>query len=356
MEEVMIVGAGIAGVATAVALRKVGIRALVLERSKELRVTGAALGLQPNAWLALDALGVSGKLAPLYDPIPTGYVTDVQTKSIQEVHFAANNRFPPSSIRFSSRITSIKTQVEQGSSFCIVTLDDGTIIKAKGAVGCDGVHSIVANLRGLSVFPEGHGLDDGHKFQQFVDVGKRGGFVTLNDKELYWFFLGKSPAKGMENGVNPETIQREVTLRSFELDMGPLMFRYPWDVLFGNLAKSNVTVAGDALHPMTPDLGQGGCSALEDAVVLGQHLGDLICKHGKLMTQDIGFAIERYAKERRLRATMLITASYGMMKLLRDVVFYRLLLSRVVNRISRYDCGKLPSVSSLPSIDCLKGQ
>ncbi|XP_039158228.1 monooxygenase 3-like [Eucalyptus grandis] len=326
MEEVMIVGAGIAGVATAVALRKVGIRALVLERSKELRVTGAALSLQPNAWLALDALGVSGKLAPLYDPIPTGYVTDVQTKSIQEVHFAANNR------------NGALTRSVHRKVLLEVLADE------------------LPPIRGLSVFPEGHGLDDGHKFQQFVDVGKRGDFVTLNDKELYWFFLGKSPAKGLPTCV-PRCGQ---ALRSFELDMGPLMFRYPWDVLFGNLAKSNVTVAGDALHPMTPDLGQGGCSALEDAVVLGQHLGDLICKHCKLMTQDIGFAIERYAKERRLRATMLITASYfsgymqqdgssGMMKLLRDVVFYRLLLSRVVNRISRYDCGKLPSVSSLPS-------
>lgn len=61
-------GASIAGLATAVALKKVSIRMLVLERSKELRVTGAALGFHPNAWLALDALGVSDKLAPLYDP------------------------------------------------------------------------------------------------------------------------------------------------------------------------------------------------------------------------------------------------------------------------------------------------
>ncbi|KAK3431604.1 hypothetical protein EUGRSUZ_E03412 [Eucalyptus grandis] len=69
MEEVVIVGAGIAGLATAVALKKVGVRALVLERSKELRTTGAALGLFANAWVALDALGVSDKLAALYAPM-----------------------------------------------------------------------------------------------------------------------------------------------------------------------------------------------------------------------------------------------------------------------------------------------
>ena len=54
--------------ATAVALKRVGIGALVLEKSEGLRATGGALGLQPNAWLALDALGVSHKLTTTYAP------------------------------------------------------------------------------------------------------------------------------------------------------------------------------------------------------------------------------------------------------------------------------------------------
>ena len=68
VEDVVIVGAGIAGLATAVALKRVGVAALVLERSDGLRATGAALGLFPNAWLALDALGVSQKLTSTYTP------------------------------------------------------------------------------------------------------------------------------------------------------------------------------------------------------------------------------------------------------------------------------------------------
>jgi 2-polyprenyl-6-methoxyphenol hydroxylase-like FAD-dependent oxidoreductase len=68
MEDVVIVGAGIAGLATAVALKRVGVRALVLIRSEGLRATGSALTLFPNAWLALDALGVSHKLTPIYAP------------------------------------------------------------------------------------------------------------------------------------------------------------------------------------------------------------------------------------------------------------------------------------------------
>ncbi|GMP32821.1 hypothetical protein CsSME_00006403 [Camellia sinensis var. sinensis] len=64
----VIVGAGIAGLATAVALKRVGIEALVFERLEGLRTTGAALTLFPNAWLALDALRIAQKLSSIYNP------------------------------------------------------------------------------------------------------------------------------------------------------------------------------------------------------------------------------------------------------------------------------------------------
>lgn len=69
-EEVVIVGAGIAGPATAMALKRIGIEALVLEKSHSKRTTGAALTLFPNAWIALlmHALGISHKLTTLYAP------------------------------------------------------------------------------------------------------------------------------------------------------------------------------------------------------------------------------------------------------------------------------------------------
>lgn len=68
-EDVVIVGGGISGLATALALKRVGISALVLERSDRLRDTGAAISLFPNAWFALKALGISKKLTSLYAPL-----------------------------------------------------------------------------------------------------------------------------------------------------------------------------------------------------------------------------------------------------------------------------------------------
>ena len=84
-EEVVIVGAGIAGLATALALKRVGIKALVLEKADALRTTGAALNLFPNAWIALDSLGVSHKLKPLYPHLTTGSVTNIPTGSVKQI-------------------------------------------------------------------------------------------------------------------------------------------------------------------------------------------------------------------------------------------------------------------------------
>ena len=70
--EVVIVGAGIAGLAAALALRRVGVGGvLVLERHAELRSTGAALTIFPNGWFALRALGVAHKLTSRYDAFET---------------------------------------------------------------------------------------------------------------------------------------------------------------------------------------------------------------------------------------------------------------------------------------------
>lgn len=400
MEEVVIVGAGIAGLAVAVALKRVGVRAMVLERSEELRATGAALSLFPNAWTALDALGVSDRLTPLYPAIEKGFVTDVKTKSTQQVRFGANEDYPravhrkvlletlakelpPNTIRFSSKLKTIETRAEEDSLISVLELEDGCIIKAKIVIGCDGVHSMVARLlglsppvdsgrsavRGLAVYPQGHGLSL-NEVQQYVDVSKRAGFVPLNDRELYWFFVYKNHPKGMLNMTgNPELIKKEVTenlAKDFPspfldvvghsdiltLSWAPLMFRYPWGVVFGTLNKGNITIAGDAMHPMTPDLGQGGCLAIEDAVVLGRNIGNSIKSNRQLEPKDACQAIASYVEERRWRAAAIIAASYfsgwiqqdgsgWCMKFLRDV-FYKLLLRKIVSLI-QYDCGKLPN-------------
>ncbi|KAJ9703940.1 hypothetical protein PVL29_005286 [Vitis rotundifolia] len=362
-EEIVIVGAGIAGLATAVALKRVGIRALVLEKSDGLRVTGAFLNLFPNAWLALDALGVSHKLTPLYAVRKKAYVTNVATGAVQEVSLVGNNRcitvhrkalleslaeeLPSNSIRFSSKPIAIEAQGQEGPY--TIRLEDGTVL-----IGCDGVHSFVArklglavpvnsglsSVLGLAVFPVGHGVRG--DALQFVDVGIRAGILPLGDKEIYWFLTfnstketqNKYKKQVIENYTKdfPPTYAEAVRLCDLStLTLAPLKLRLPWDLIFGNVSKGNMTVAG-----------QVGCSALEDAVVLGRHIRKSFIDKGRLVPGAVAGAIEGYVKERRWRAAWLIAGGEGwLMKMFRDMIFYRFLLKRLIG-VADYDCGKLP--------------
>ncbi|VFQ69439.1 unnamed protein product [Cuscuta campestris] len=134
-----------------------------------------------------------------------------------------------------------------------------------------------------------------------------------------------------------------------------LKLRLPWNVLLGDIARGNVCVAGDALHPMTPDLGQGGCSALEDSVVLARCLGRTFSENqrddndGEVFTR-IKESLEKYKKERRWRSFVLISTAYLMgfiqesnnkvISYLRDnfLVHYTL---RIALSMADFDCGKL---------------
>ncbi|RVW24764.1 Monooxygenase 2 [Vitis vinifera] len=384
-EEIVIVGAGIAGLATAIALKRVGIRALVLERSDGLRVSGAALTLAPNAWLALDALGVAHKLTPLYAVREKMCITNVATGVVQEVSLIRNNsplddhrdskwicndligcqissrggpitvhrktllenlaeELPRHSIRFSSKPISIEAQAQEGPY--TIRLEDGTVITTKVLIGCDGVNSFVARKLGLAepvnsgrssvvalaVFPEGHAVRE---------------TMTKDPQEIQEQVI-ENYAKDFPP-IYAEVV-RHCDLST--LTLAPLRLRLPWDVIFGNVSKGNMTVVGDAMHPMTPDLGQGGCAALEDAVVLGRHIGKSFIDNGRLVPGAVAEAIEGYVKERRWRAAWLIAGSYfsgwaqvgregWLMKMFRDMIFYRFVLKRLIS-IADYDCGKLP--------------
>ncbi|KAJ3681341.1 hypothetical protein LUZ60_015830 [Juncus effusus] len=394
-EEIVIVGGGIAGLATAVALKRVGLNSRVLESHSELRTTGAALTLFPNAWFALRALGVDHKLSSVYQTYQKSLVTNLETGVEQEFSFAGNKdsgvksvhrtallqalaeELPTDTIRFSSKLISIKTETKQDSSkITILRLADGTTIKAKVVIGCDGIHSTIAQwlgqsqpinsgrsaFRSLAVFPEGHGMKQ--QVRQYLGRGMRAGIIPLNSNELYWFLVINSSSLDKDILANPDQILKKVTnnlAKDFPSDFltvaehsdlstltwAPLLFRAPWNVAFSSAHNGNITIAGDAMHPMTPEIGQGGCSALEDAVILARCL-----THARSTTDGL----KSYVEERRWRVTWLVAAAWfsgriqhigggdewwsGGARWFRDRVFYKIIFPRIVDSVW-YDCGDL---------------
>ncbi|KAG8064462.1 hypothetical protein GUJ93_ZPchr0004g39585 [Zizania palustris] len=411
--EAVIVGAGIAGLATALALHRAGVAGagrgggvVVLERHAGLRAAGAALIIFPNGWFALHALGVAHKLISRYNAYETSVVTNLETGATQVFSFGGHKRrndevrvravhrkallealaeeLPPGTIRFSSNLISISTEpaADGSSEIAVVRLDDGTVIRSKVLIGCDGVHSVVARwlglsepassgrsaVRGLSVFPGGHSLKK--ELRQFLPHGLRAGMVPISETDIYWFVVNNTVPAEREIGGDPEKILREVTdnlgrqlppefldvVRHSDLGnvtWAPLLYRAPWAILTGRAARGPVTVAGDAFHPMTPDIAQGGCAALEDAVVLARALSRSRGAAG--LPAD---SVAAYVAERRGRAAWIVAGAYlsgwvqqgspggargalaYAVKLFRDLIFYRFVFPLLADTMW-YNCGEL---------------
>lgn len=162
-------------------------------------------------------------------------------------------------------------------------------------------------------------------------------------KELVLSKLGKAPDQ-MKQIFEKSDVENMVC--------APLRFRRPWELLWGNISKGNICVVGDALHPMTPDLGQGGRSALEESVVLARLLAEAF-KGGDEEEEErrrIRKAMEEFARERRWRSFDLIASAYfvGLMQqsegvvmhFLRDKLMAKFLAGVLLNKAS-VDCGKL---------------
>ncbi|XP_054777815.1 monooxygenase 2-like isoform X2 [Prosopis cineraria] len=386
VEDIVIVGAGIAGLATSLGLHRLGVRSLVLESSNTLRTSGFALSIWTNAWKALDVLGI-GHILRQHHLQLLGGVREVRCVSRQLLVEALANELPSGTIRYSSKVVAI----EESGFTKLIHLADGTIIKTKVLIGCDGVNSIVATWLGLNkaAFSGRSGirgcitLNRSHKlepmFLQFFGKGYRNGVLPCDDKTVYWFFTWTPTDQEKKLEENPAQMKQFVLeklenmpsdLRAFientDLDhflSSPLRYRHPWELIFGNINKSNVCVAGDAFHPMTPDLGQGGCCALEDGVVLARCLGEVffVKSDGDIRKKNdeeeeeeqykrIKMSLKKYANERRWRSIIIIFTAYlsgiiqqGQSKLVsffRDK-FLAPILAGILLKVSDFDCGKL---------------
>lgn len=396
----MIVGAGIAGLATSLSLHRLGIRSLVLESADCLRTTGFALGIWPNGWRALDAIGVGHILRQKHTKI-TRIVTasvdsgvrtserpltalvssqvDLEVRCLirNEVLETLESELPRGVIRYSSKVV----HIESNDRFVSVHLADGTVLKTKVLIGGDGVNSVVSKflgfsapsstarwaVRGIVHFEDGHGFEP--HIMQFFGKGVRFGVVPCDDHAVYWGLtfspssqereLVEDPAKLKELvmsklGKAPDKIKQIFEKSEVEnMVCAPLRFRRPWELLWGNISKGNICVVGDALHPMTPDLGQGGCSALEESVVLARLLSGAF-KGGDEEEEEesrrIRKAMEEFGRERRWRSFDLIASAYFVglmqqsdgvvMRFLRDKLLAKFLAGVMLKKAS-FDCGKL---------------
>lgn len=351
-KKVIIAGGGIGGLAAALALTQQNIEVLLLEQAETIGEIGAGIQLGPNAYAALDALGV-GEAARnrsvftdyliMMDAIDATEVAriDVGDSFRQrfgnpygvihraDIHLSileAVEEHPLITFKTSTRIA----QYQNTATGVAVTDQHGNLFEADALIGCDGVKSVVrqqligddARVTGHVVYRAVVSADDipddmkanapllwAGPHCHLVQYPLRGGkeyniVVTFHSREQeVW---------GVTEGSKEEVLSYFAGIHPGPrrlLDL-PTSWRR-WATADRNPTEhwgtGNITLLGDAAHPMTQYLAQGACMALEDAVTLGQAI--------KACDQDLTRAFRLYESLRIPRTARVVLSAREMGRL-----------------------------------------
>jgi 2-polyprenyl-6-methoxyphenol hydroxylase-like FAD-dependent oxidoreductase len=299
-----IIGGGIGGLTTAIALRQVGIDSVVFEQATEFRVAGAGLVLWPNAVHVLRSLGVGDDVISVGARITSGQIRQANGAALvstdqrwledemgaptvaihrADLHRVLAARLATASVRLGTSVD----RVEQHDDACVaVHLADGAIEHADVVIGADGIHSRVRRairpdigLR-YSGYVAWRGVVDDFDTSALSGTseswgrGERFGIVPIGPRRVYWF----ATANRSEGLRSTEDARRAELLRRFGHWHAPirtLIERTPaahilendiHDIApFRGWSDRRAVLLGDAAHPTTPNLGQGACMAIESA-------------------------------------------------------------------------------------------
>jgi 2-polyprenyl-6-methoxyphenol hydroxylase-like FAD-dependent oxidoreductase len=330
MVRIAIIGGGIGGLTTALALRQFGFEAEVFEQAPQLLDVGAAIAIWPNAMRVLDRLNLAGKTLEQAGVMNEIRWLDQHGRLINRVSIK-DQRFPAVALHRADLQHSLLTTLPQSSIHLgyslieheqrgeqmVATFANSDSIESDFLIGADGIHSDVRSqflndgepiFRGYTVWrgisptipsaiPSGAAIELHGRGKRFgigpVGKGRLGWWATANvtnsDNLLRLF-----------DGWHRPVLQLiEATPSSSILKTGA--FDRPAS---RNWGRGRMTLLGDAIHPTTPNLGQGGCLAMEDAMVLAR------CFEKYGATEE---ALRRYERARHKRTSAVSTYSrfYG---------------------------------------------
>lgn len=307
--KIAITGAGIAGLTTAIALKQKGFEVVVFESAPAIKPIGAGISLSANAMKAFDRLGIKQAVAARGQFLDAFTILDehgkviTRTDSMQmsrefgddnfaihraELHEVLLSYLDPGELVLNKRVV----QVADHGNEIGLTFTDGTICYFSCLVAADGIHSVIRKQLVPGSVPRYAGYTCWRGIIQNTSVkiseatetwGVRGrfGMVPLPGNLIYWFACINAP----QNSEQMKRYKIEDLRKHFAGFHSPIpeilkvseTKNMIWnDIIDHNpinrYAYGNVVLIGDAAHATTPNMGQGACQAIEDAIVLADEL------------------------------------------------------------------------------------
>ena len=310
--EFCIIGGGIGGVAAALALHRAGISTSVFERASKLREVGAGMMLWPNATRTLRDLGILDAVIARSGPSTNFLVRSARGRVLMDLALGKFEtpavcmrrcdllsvllaELPADRIRLGHELD----ELDQAGGKVRVFFKNGVREKFDAAIGADGIRSRVRTIlfgdsapiyRGYTVWRgiarySGAAIRPGYNSETW-GAGHRFGILATGGDRYTWYATANVP----EHHSDPPQGRKQELLEMFERWHAPipqLLDATSDDAILKNSAYDRpalhswgygaATLLGDAAHPCTPNLGQAGCMALEDAAVLAKCVGSEPC-------------------------------------------------------------------------------
>jgi FAD-dependent urate hydroxylase len=307
--KVIVIGAGMGGLSAGIALKQIGYDVEIYEQVTENKPVGAAISVWSNGVKCLNYLGLHDQLAELGGIVDHMAYADGHSGAVltqfslaplveqvgqrpypvarADLQLMLMQAFGVDEINFGMRMVSVDDDGEQVTA----TFADGSTATGDLLIGADGAKSLIreyvlggpverryagyVNFNGLVPIDPSVGPPD--QWTTYVGEGKRVSVMPVANDRFYFFFDVPAPA-GLpyERGTATDVLREQfagwappVQTLIGMIDPATTNRVEIWDLdPFHTWVKGRVALLGDAGHNTTPDIGQGGCAAMEDAVAL----------------------------------------------------------------------------------------
>lgn len=310
MARIAIIGGGIGGLTTAIALRHFGFEPEVFEQAPALLDVGAAIAVWPNAMRVFRHLGISERVIEQSGVINEIHWLHHDGRLINRVRLKLDESIPAVALHRADLQHTLLSQLPQssihlGHNLCklnnagdVINGDftNSNSLECDILVGADGVHSDVRAtvVDSTALISRGYAVWRGiapicpkevppHTAMEFHGEGRRFGLGPVGPGRLGWWASANSVRSDSRPAVEQEAHgqTRDQLLNYFSDWFAPIreLINATASITETEAADrmpsrswglGHTTLLGDAIHPTTPNLGQGGCMAIEDALVLAR--------------------------------------------------------------------------------------